>query len=165
MDKLNLSRMEKSLWDWIVSFAVACILPIINPIWGMLVALLISFVASGLVGWRADVKQGGKFKGEKAFKVFTRFAIIASGMFVSASICKLMDNVEEGVWIMKTIAWMAIGLNGFNIVRNLKIIYPDWEFIKILAWVFEFKFLRKNEYLKDYYEKNEQQGDRAHSEA
>lgn len=127
-------------------------LAIFDPISGMIYALLITMFFNCLLGITADREQGNTYSFKKMFKCFKEYAFIVGGMFFSAMICNHMSSIDSGVIVMRTICWAAILIYAKNMVRNATIIFPDSRFLAFFHWVVDFKFIKKNEYLSEYYE-------------
>ncbi len=149
----------------IIALFIGYLLAVLDPISGMIYALLLTMFANFIVGFLADKKEGERYSHKKAFKCFKEAFFITGGMFFSAAICDSMDNISEGVVIMKTICWAAILIYIRNMIRNMRIILPDSEFLNMLSWAIDFKFIKKVAILDEYYKskknKDEQKSNNA----
>lgn len=136
----------------ILSLAMGYLIAILDPISGMVYALFVSMVMNSLIGLSADLAIGEKCSFRKLVLAFREFAFITGGAFFSAMICAEMDSMDSGLVIMKSIFWAAILIYMKNMLRNSVIIFPESKLLSFMSWLVEFKFIRKNEYLSEYYE-------------
>ncbi len=142
-----------------IAVFIGYILAVLDPISGMIYALLITMFGNFVLGFMADYRSGNSYSHKKAFKCFKEAFFITGGMFFSAAVCDGMDTIAEGVVIMRTICWAAIIIYIRNMVRNTLIILPDSEFFSVLMWAVNFKFMKRNAILKEYNEYKEKKED------
>lgn len=147
----------------IIAVLFGYILAVLDPISGMIYALLTIMGVNCILGVAADLEIGNNYSFKKMFTCFKEYSFIVAGMFFSSMICKHMASIESGLLIMKTVCWAAILIYAKNIIRNAEIVMPENQFIKFLNWVITFKFVKQNSYLSEYYEQKKQNNEKDNS--
>ena len=129
-------------------FAVT-VLTVVQNVRDFLIIVLLISTLNWLAGYIADVKQGKKYQHKKTMQAVKEMLVTSLILFFTAFTCTLLEPSIDYKIIIKALTGIFVIIYARNITKNLRIIQPSNEFIKVLNAIISAKYLKMKKTIKE----------------
>ena len=129
-------------------FAVT-VLTVVQNVRDFIFIVVMITILNWLAGYLADVKVGKKYSHKKTMQAVKEMFITSLVLFFTAFTCTLLEPNIDYTIIIKALTGIFVIIYARNITKNLRIIQPSNEFIKVLNTLVAAKYLKMKEKIKD----------------
>ena len=161
MEPLNTISATPAGWELVRAFVAACIgalLAFLEPVTGAMTLLLIVALADILTGIVTDLRVNGTcFRFRKFFFALVCAAVYLLIVALVYTVGLFQDDVQECLFIVKTITYTIIYFYAVNIFRNLRQLLPSNRAIAFLYYLLGLEFTKKFPALDDFLKKEKEE--------
>ena len=129
-------------------FAVT-VLTVVQNVRDFMVIVVVITTLNWLAGYIADVKRGKKYQHRKTMQAVRELLVTVLILFFTAFTCTLLEPSIDYKIIIKTLTGIFVIIYARNITRNLRIIQPSNEFVKVLNAIAAAKYLKLKKTVKE----------------
>lgn len=129
-------------------FAVT-VLTVVQNVRDFLIIVLLISTLNWLAGYIADVKQGKKYQHKKTMQAVKEMLVTSLILFFTAFTCTLLEPSIDYKVIIKALTGIFVVIYARNITKNLRIIQPSNEFVKVLNAIAAAKYLKMKKTIKE----------------
>ena len=138
----------------IISYLFVAVCAYLQPISGILEALVVIFTLNFLCGLISDRLAGNHFEFKKAFRCIVEATIFCLLVCVVYFIGERSNASTGGIWFVSYVSYALYYFYGCNILRNLKNIFKEGttahSLTKFLYYLMSMEFIKHVPYLEDY---------------
>ena len=128
------------------------------PLHGAMHALLLVFVVNIVLGIFADLVVQKKTLNAKKFLLsFIMVSVYLSIIIGIYIVGEQMDDLTQSMFVDKTLTWMFIFFYGTDVLKNLKIIFPNSKPIVYMAYFLRLEFMNKIPHLEEFLNKDKKE--------
>ena len=129
-------------------FAVT-VLTVVQNVRDFIIVVIMISVLNWLAGYMADIKKGQKYRHQKTMKAVKELFVTILILFFTALTCTLLEPNIDYTIVIKALTGIFVIIYARNITKNLRIIQPSNEFIKVLNAITAAKYLKLKKSVKD----------------
>ena len=129
-------------------FAVT-VLTVVQNVRDFIIVVIMISVLNWLAGYMADIKKGQKYRHQKTMKAVKELFVTILILFFTALTCTLLEPNIDYTIAIKALTGIFVIIYARNITKNLRIIQPSNEFIKVLNAITAAKYLKLKKSVKD----------------
>ncbi len=137
-------------------FAIGLISTYINEFIGVSILFIIVFVIDFVTGTLASFRSGHKIESNRLRWSFAK-TVCYLGTFAFTLLCGVfLDRTDTFVEVVKIEEYIAIWIEATSITENLIILFPGFEFFKVMNFMLSTVWVKKISGMMDYLkEKND----------
>ena len=129
-------------------FAVT-VLSVVQNVRDFIIVVIMISVLNWLAGYMADVKKGQKYRHQKTMKAVKELFVTILILFFTALTCTLLEPNIDYTIVIKALTGIFVIIYARDITKNLIIIQPSNDFIKVLNAITAAKYLKLKKTVKD----------------
>lgn len=127
----------------------ATVLSVVQNVRDFMVIVVVITTLNWLAGYIADVKRGKKYQHRKTMRAVRELFVTVLILFFTAFTCTLLEPNIDYTIVIKALTGIFVIIYARNIARNLRIIQPSNEFVKVLNAITAAKYLKLKKSVKD----------------
>lgn len=129
-------------------FAVT-VLAVVSDIKDFIFLVVIVTAINWLAGYMAGRKKGEKYQHKKTIQAVKELFLTNAVLFFVALTCSMLEPTIDYTLIIKTLTGIFLIIYARNITKNLRIIQPSNEFIRVLNSIASSKYFQMKKKIKD----------------
>lgn len=114
----------------------------------ILLVVIVTFL-NWLAGYMAGRKKGEKYQHKKTMQAVKELCLTSTVLFFVALTCSMLEPTIGYTFIIKTLTGIFLIIYARNITKNLRIIQPSNEFIRVLNSIANNKYFQMKKKIKD----------------
>lgn len=114
----------------------------------ILLVVLVTFL-NWLAGYMAGRKKGERYQHRKTMQAVKELFLTSTVLFFVALTCSMIEPSTDYSLIIKTLTGIFLVIYARNITKNLRIVQPSNEFIRVLNSIANNKYLQMKKKIKD----------------
>lgn len=129
-------------------FAVTVLTAVSDVKDSILLVVLVTFL-NWWAGYMAGRKKGERYQHKKTMQAVKELFLTSAVLFFVALTCSMLEPSIDYSLIIKTLTGIFLVIYSCNITRNLRIIQPSNEFIRVLNSIANNKYFQMKKKIKD----------------
>ena len=130
-------------------FFAVTVLAVVSDVKDFIFLVVIVTVINWLVGYMAGRKKGEKYQHKKTMQAVKELFLTSAVLFFVALTCSMLEPSIDYSLIIKTLTGIFLIIYARNITKNLRIIQPSNEFIRVLNSIANNKYFQMKKKIKD----------------
>ena len=130
-------------------FFAVTVLTVISDVKDFIFLVVIVTILNWLAGYMADRKVGKGYEHKKTMQAVKELFLTSAILFFVALTCNLLEPDINYTSIVKVLTGIFLIIYARNITKNLRIIQPSNEFIKVLNSIANSKYFQLKKKIKD----------------
>lgn len=130
-------------------FFAVTVLTVISDVKDFIFLVVIVTILNWLAGYMADKKVGKGYEHKKTMQAVKELFLANAILFFVALTCNLLEPDIKYTSIVKVLTGIFLVIYARNITKNLRIIQPSNEFIKVLNSIANSKYFQLKKKIKD----------------
>lgn len=131
------------------TFFAVTVLTVITNIRNLIFLVVIVTALNWLVGYLADRAKGKPYKHKKAMQAVKELFLTNAILFFVALTCNMLEPEIDYQILVKVLTGIFLIIYARNITRNLRVIQPRNEFVKVLNSIANSKYFQLKGKIKD----------------
>ena len=131
------------------TFFAVTVLAVVTDIWDFIFLTIIVTALNGLVGYLADRAKGKPYKHKKAMQAVKELFVTNAVLFFVALTCNMVEPGMDYQLLVKALTGIFLIIYARNITRNLRVVQPGNEFVKVLNSIANSKYFQLKKKIKD----------------
>lgn len=131
------------------TFFAVTVLTVVTDIRDLMFLAVIVTALNWLVGYLADRARGQPYKHKKTMQAVKELFLTNAILFFVALTCNMLEPGIDYQLLVKTLAGIFLIIYARNITRNLRIVQPGNEFVKVLNSIANSKYFQLKKKIKD----------------
>lgn len=130
-------------------FFAVTVLTVVSDVKDFIFLVVIITVINWLTGYVAGIKKGEKYQHKKTMQAVKELFLTSAVLFFVALTCSMLEPTIDYTLIIKTLTGIFLIIYARNITKNLRIIQPSNEFIRVLNSIANNKYFQMKKKIKD----------------
>ena len=130
-------------------FFAVTVLTVVSDVKDFIFLVVIVTVLNWLAGYMADKKVGKGYEHKKTMQAVKELFLTNAILFFVALTCNLLEPDINYIVIVRVLTGIFLIIYARNITKNLRIIQPSNEFIKVLNSIANSKYFQLKKKIKD----------------
>ena len=130
-------------------FFAVTVLTVVSDVKDFIFLVVIVTALNWLAGYMADRKNGKKYEHKKTMQAVKEMLVTSLILFFTAFTCTLLEPSIDYKIIIKALTGIFVVIYARNITKNLRIIQPSNEFVKVLNAIAAAKYLKMKKTIKE----------------
>lgn len=130
-------------------FFAVTVLTVVSDVKDFIFLVVIVTILNWLAGYMADKKVGKGYEHKKTMQAVKELFLTNAILFFVALTCNLLEPDINYTAIVKVLTGIFLIIYARNITKNLRIIQPSNEFIKVLNSIANSKYFQLKKKIKD----------------
>lgn len=130
-------------------FFAVTVLTVVSDVKDFIFLVVIVTILNWLAGYMADKKVGKGYEHKKTMQAVKELFLTNAILFFVALTCNMLEPDIDYTAIVKVLAGIFLIIYARNITKNLRIIQPSNEFIKVLNSIANSKYFQMKKKIKD----------------
>lgn len=130
-------------------FFAATVLTVVSDVKDFIFLVVIVTILNWLAGYMADKKVGKGYEHKKTMQAVKELFLTSAILFFVALTCNLLEPNIDYAAIVRVLTGIFLIIYARNITKNLRIIQPSNEFIKVLNSIANSKYFQLKKKIKD----------------
>lgn len=130
-------------------FFAVTVLTVVSDVKDFIFLVVIVTILNWLAGYMADKKVGKGYEHKKTMQAVKELFLTNAILFFVALTCNLLEPNIDYTAIVKVLTGIFLIIYARNITKNLRIIQPSNEFIKVLNSIANSKYFQLKKKIKD----------------
>lgn len=131
------------------TFFAVTVLAVVTDIWDFIFLVIIVTALNWLVGYLADRAKGKPYKHKKTMQAVKELFLTNAILFFVALTCNMLEPGIDYQLLVKALTGIFLIIYVRNITKNLRIIQPSNDFIKVLNSIANSKYFSLKKKIKD----------------
>ena len=131
------------------TFFAVTVLTVVSDVKDFIFLVVLVTILNWLAGYMADRKKGAKYQHKKTMQAVKEMLVTSLILFFTAFTCTLLEPSIDYKIIIKALTGIFVIIYARNITKNLRIIQPSNEFIKVLNAIISAKYLKMKKTIKE----------------
>ena len=131
------------------TFFAVTVLTVVSDVKDFIFLVVLVTMLNWLAGYMADRKKGEKYQHKKTMQAVKELCLTNAVLFFVALTCSMLEPDIDYTAIVKVLTGIFLIIYARNITKNLCIIQPYNEFIKVLNSIANSKYLQLKKKIKD----------------
>lgn len=147
---MDLIAIIKAGWATLIGWTSSVLfyfLPIMDLIYGLLIAFALSFLVGIIAGVRVQNESVSKDKAFVAFKEVAIYLVILASLFVIGDRMNSHDFIYQ---VMSTITWGLIYFYFISSMKNLSRLNPQSKGLRYIYFVIDLQFLKRTPTIMEF---------------
>lgn len=141
--------MIEQLETYFRTFFAVTVLAVVTTIRDFIFLVVIVTALNWMVGYLADRAKGQPYKHKKTMQAVKELFLTSAILFFVALTCNMLEPGIDYKLLVKALTGIFLIMYARNITKNLRIIQPSNEFIKVLNSIANSKYFQLKEKIKD----------------
>lgn len=130
-------------------FFAVTVLTVVTGIRDFIFLTIIVTALNWLVGYLADRAKGKPYKHKKTMQAVKELFVTNAVLFFVALTCNMLEPGIDYQLLVKALTGIFLIIYARNITRNLRVIQPGNEFVKVLNSIANSKYFQLKKKIKD----------------
>lgn len=130
-------------------FFAVTVLAVVSDVKDFIFIVVIITAINWLAGYMAGRKKGEKYQHKKTMQAVKELFLTSAVLFFVALTCSMLEPNIDYTLIVKTLTGIFLIIYARNITKNLRIIQPSNEFIRVLNSIANSKYFQMKKKIKD----------------
>lgn len=130
-------------------FFAVTVLTVVSDVKDFIFLVVIVTILNWLAGYMAGRKKGEKYQHKKTMQAVKELFLTNAILFFVALTCNMLEPGTGYTAIVKVLTGIFLIIYARNITKNLRIIQPSNEFIKVLNSIANSKYFQLKKKIKD----------------
>lgn len=130
-------------------FFAVTVLTVVSDVKAFIFLVVIVTILNWLAGYMADKKVGKGYEHKKTMQAVKELFLTNAILFFVALTCNLLEPDINYTAIVRVLTGIFLIIYARNITKNLRIIQPSNEFIKVLNSIANSKYFQLKKKIKD----------------
>nr|DAU64105.1 MAG TPA: holin [Caudoviricetes sp.] len=130
-------------------FFAVTVLTVVSDVKDFIFLVVIVTVLNWLAGYMAGRKKGEKYQHKKTMQAVKELFLTNAILFFVALTCSMLEPSIDYKLIIKALTGIFLIIYARNITKNLRIIQPSNEFIRVLNSIANSKYFQMKKKIKD----------------
>lgn len=130
-------------------FFAVTVLAVVSDVKDFIFLVVIVTILNWLAGYMAGRKKGEKYQHKKTMQAVKELFLTSAVLFFVALTCSMLEPTIDYTLIIKTLTGIFLIIYARNITKNLRIIQPSNEFIRVLNSIANSKYFQMKKKIKD----------------
>lgn len=143
------NQVIEQLGTYFRTFFAVTVLTVVTDIRDLIFLAVIVTALDWLVGYLADRAKGKPYKHKKTMQAVKELFLTNAILFFVALTCNMLDPGVDYQLLVKVLAGIFLIIYARNITRNLRVIQPGNEFVKVLNSIANSKYSQLKGKIKD----------------
>lgn len=130
-------------------FFAVTVLTVVSDVRDFIFLVVIVTVLDWLAGYMAGRKKGEKYQHRKTMQAVRELFLTNAVLFFVALTCSMLEHSIDYKLIIKALTGIFLIIYARNITKNLRIIQPSNEFIRVLNSIANSKYFQMKRKIKD----------------
>lgn len=141
--------MIEQLETYFHTFFAVTVLAVVTDIRDLIFLVVIVTALNWLVGYLADRAKGQPYKHKKTMQAVKELFLTNAILFFVALTCNMLEPEIDYKLLVKALTGIFLIIYARSITRNLRIVQPGNEFVKVLNSIANSKYFQLNKKIKD----------------
>lgn len=141
--------MIEQLETYFRAFFAVTVLTVVTDIRDFIFLTIIVTALNWLVGYLADRAKGKPYKHKKAMQAVKELFVTNAVLFFVALTCNMLEPGIDYQLLVKALTGIFLIIYARNITRNLRVVQPGNEFVKVLNSIANSKYFQLKKKIKD----------------
>lgn len=142
-------QMIEQIEAYFRMFFAVTVLAVVSDVKDFIFLVVIVTAINWLVGYMAGRKKGEKYQHKKTMQAVKELFLTSAVLFFVALTCSMLEPSIDYTLIIKTLTGIFLIIYARNITKNLRIIQPSNEFIRVLNSIANSKYFQMKKKIKD----------------
>ena len=130
-------------------FFAVTVLTVFSDVKDFILLVVIVTAINWLAGYMAGRKKGEKYQHKKTMQAVKELFLTSAVLFFVALTCSMLEPTIDYTLIIKMLTSIFLIIYARNITKNLRIIQPSNEFIRVLNSIANSKYFQMKKKIKD----------------
>lgn len=131
------------------TFFAVTVLTVVSDVKDFIFLVVIVTILNWLAGYMADKKVGKGYEHKKTMQAVKELFLTNAILFFVALTCNMLEPDIDYTTIVKVLTGIFLIIYARNITKNLRIIQPSNEFIRVLNSIANSKYFQLKKKIKD----------------
>ena len=141
--------MIESLETYFRAFFAVTVLTVVSDVRDFIFIVVIVTALNWLAGYLADHRKGKPYQHKKTMQAVKELFLTSAILFFVALTCNMLEPGIDYRLLIKGLTGIFLIIYARNITKNLRIIQPSNEFIKVLNSIANSKYFSLKKKIKD----------------
>lgn len=145
----RVNQVIEQLETYFHTFFAVTVLTVVTDIRDFIFLVVIVTALNWLVGYLADRAKGRPYKHEKTMQAVKELFLTNAILFFAALTCDMLEPGIDYQLLVKVLTGIFLVIYARNITRNLRVVQPGNEFVKVLNSIANSKYFQLKKKIKD----------------
>lgn len=145
----RVNQVIEQLETYFRAFFAVTVLTVVTDIRDFIFLTIIVTVLNWLVGYLADRAEGKPYKHKKTMQAVKELFLTNAILFFVALTCNMLEPGIDYQLLVKALTGIFLIIYARNITRNLRVVQPGNEFVKVLNSIANSKYFQLKKKIKD----------------
>lgn len=145
----RVNQVIEQLETYFRTFFAVTVLAVITDIRNLIFLVVIVTALNWLVGYLADRAKGKPYRHKKTMQAVRELFLTNAILFFVALTCNMLEPGIDYQLLVKALAGIFLVIYARNITRNLRVVQPGNEFVKVLNSIANSKYFQLKRKIKD----------------
>lgn len=142
-------QVIESLESYFQMFFAVTVLTVVSDVRDLIFIVVIVTALNWLAGYLADHRKGKPYQHKKTMQAIKELFLTSAILFFVALTCNMLEPGIDYLVLIKGLTGVFLIIYARNITKNLRIIQPSNEFIKVLNSIANSKYFSLKKKIKD----------------
>lgn len=145
----RVNQVIEQLETYFCTFFAVTVLAVVTDIRDFIFLVVIVTALNWLVGYLADRAKGKPYEHKKAMQAVKELFLTNAILFFVALTCNMLEPGIDYKLLVKALTGIFLIIYARNITRNLRVVQPGNEFVKVLNSIANSKYFQLKKKIKD----------------
>lgn len=145
----RVNQVIEQLGTYFRTFFAVTVLTVVTDIRDFIFLVVIVTTLNWLVGYLADRAKGQPYKHKKTMQAVKELFLTNAIFFFVALTCNMLEPGIDYQLLVKALTGIFLIIYARNITRNLRVVQPGNEFVKVLNSIANSKYFQLKRKIKD----------------
>lgn len=145
----RVNQVIEQLETYFRTFFAVTVLAVVTDIRDFIFLVVIVTALNWLVGYLADRAKGQPYKHKKTMQAVKELFLTNAILFFVALTCTMLEPGINYQFLVKALTGIFLIIYARNITRNLRVVQPGNEFVKVLNSIANSKYFQLRKKIKD----------------
>lgn len=145
----RVNQVIEQLGTYFRTFFAATVLAVVTNIRDLIFLVVIVTALNWLVGYLADRAEGKPYKHKKTMQAVKELFLTNAILFFVALTCNMLEPGIDYQLLVKALTGIFLIIYARNVTRNLRVVQPGNEFVKVLNIIANGKYFQLKKKIKD----------------
>lgn len=145
----RVNQVTEQLETYFRTFFAVTVLTVVTGIRDFIFLVVIVTVLNWLVGYLADRVEGKPYKHKKTMQAVKELFLTNAILFFVALTCNMLEPGIDYQLLVRALTGIFLIIYARNITRNLRVVQPGNEFVKVLNSIANSKYFQLKKKIKD----------------
>lgn len=144
----RINQVVEYIETYFRTFFAVTVLTVVSDVKDFIFLVVLVTILNWLAGYLADRKNGQPYKHKKTMQAVKELFLTSAILFFVALTCSMLEPTIDYKLIIKALAGIFLIIYARNITKNLRIIQPSNEFIRVLNSIANNKYFQMKKKIK-----------------